>query len=397
MTKTGKIQQWTMEINIDKPFQYRTISGQVAGKVVISSWRTAKIKNIGKANERTPEKQAIFVIEAAYTKRLKQDYYKDIDDAHKGSRIYECMLAEEYDKRLLKKVSKSNPELDHSNLYSQPKLNGMRCLAMGKGLYSRGGEDINSVPHIYDELRRIFDIYPDLVIDGELYNHDLHDDFNELMSIFKKLNPTREDLKKSSEIGQFHIYDLDILYDTSRYNTSTGQIIHKDSLFSERSAALKDIHETFMKSDSMIILTETTKIHNKIELNAMYNDYAARNYEGQMVRDDSPYMNHRTKHILKRKKFHDAEYELVDILQGEGNWEGKAKRAVLRDRKTGEIFGAGILGDMKYCANILSNKDKYIGSETTVNYQVLSPDKNVPIFGRVKEFGRTDNLKFYGK
>ena len=233
--------------------------------------------------------------------------------------------------------------------------------------------------------------------DGELYNHDLHDDFNELMSIFKKLNPTREDLKKSSEIGQFHIYDLDILYDTSRYNTSTGQIIHKDSLFSERSAALKDIHETFMKSDSMIILTETTKIHNKIELDAMYDDYAARNYEGQMVRDDSPYMNHRTKHILKRKKFHDAEYELVDILQGEGNWEGKAKRAVLRDRKTGEIFGAGILGDMKYCANILSNKDKYIGSETTVNYQVLSPDKNVPIFGRVKEFGRTDNLKFYGK
>ena len=79
---------------------------------------------------------------------------------------------------------------------------------------------------------------------------------------------------------------------------------------------------------------------------------------------------------------------MIDILEGKGNWAGKAKRAVLKNTD-GSEFKAGITGTMEFCIDLLKNKAKYIGKKTTVNYQILSPD-GVPIFGRCKEFDRMD-------
>jgi ATP-dependent DNA ligase len=74
-------------------------------------------------------------------------------------------------------------------------------------------------------------------------------------------------------------------------------------------------------------------------LDAAYANCLEEGYEGQMVRLDGPYEQKRSKLLLKRKEFQDAEYDLVRVDEGLGNWAGYGKKAVLR-LPDGREFGA---------------------------------------------------------
>ena len=195
-TSTGATQIWYMEQDNDK---YRTISGQIDGKKVTSAWTLPEPTNVGKKNERLGAAQAEFEIKATYKKKLEKDYHETVDSIEEGAHIYECMLAEKYDEAMESRDHVPN----HSNMYSQPKLNGMRCPARANGLWTRNGKPITAAPHIFEALEEVFGDFPKLVIDGELYNHKFKDDFNEIMSIFKKKKPNTEQLQKAKELGQF--------------------------------------------------------------------------------------------------------------------------------------------------------------------------------------------------
>jgi DNA ligase-1 len=361
-TSTGATQQWQMEI---EGSTYRTISGQVNGKLVTSDWKQAYATNVGRANERNPEEQAIFEVEAQYTKKLERDYHKSIDDISCGSHIFEPMLAYDYKKAILKK----NPPVI-SDCFSQRKLNGLRCIMNNSGVWSRKGKPYVAVPHIYNSLSGAFKKYPNLILDGELYNNLYASNFEELVSVFKQSKPTDEDLKKSEEFGQYHVYDLP---------SHPGN-------FEERFEALKKIVEEI--NSPYIILVETHKLTSQEHCDTLYKQYLAEGYEGQIIRENKVYENKRTWSLLKRKEFMDAEFELVDILEGLGNWSGKAKSALLK-LPNGETFNAGITGTMEFCEKLLKNKDKYIGKPTTVNFFQYTT-AGVPLFPRVKEIARED-------
>ena len=55
------------------------------------------------------------------------------------------------------------------------------------------------------------------------------------------------------------------------------------------------------------------------ELDEYYDTYMEFGYEGQIVRVNGPYENKRSKLLLKRKDFSDAEYLVIDINEGDGN------------------------------------------------------------------------------
>ena len=81
-------------------------------------------------------------------------------------------------------------------LYSQPKLDGIRCIVSwddNNGLVAktRNGKVIDAVPHILNSLELFFINDPDAVLDGELYNHDLKDNFNKITSLVRKQKPVR--------------------------------------------------------------------------------------------------------------------------------------------------------------------------------------------------------------
>ena len=173
-TSSGKVQIWFIE---REGSRYRTTSGQMDGKLVVSEWTQAKTKNTGKSNETSPEEQAISQIESIYEKRLKQSYFESITDIDEET-YFKPMLAAKWKDVKDKITAKS--------VMMQPKLDGMRCIAKADGLWSRNGEPIISAPHIFEAIAPMFVDRPDLILDGELYNHDLKDDFNTIMSCVKK-------------------------------------------------------------------------------------------------------------------------------------------------------------------------------------------------------------------
>ena len=94
-TATGAIQQWNIEYEND---HYRTIYGQVGGKLIITEWTTVKATNVGRANERGISDQASFAANAVWTKKKASGYWEDIKGIDKIAFI-EPMLAQNFKDR----------------------------------------------------------------------------------------------------------------------------------------------------------------------------------------------------------------------------------------------------------------------------------------------------------
>ena len=76
----------------------------------------------------------------------------------------------------------STKPIDYSKpVFMQPKLDGVRCVIQydaGKvTAYSRTGKEWKNIDHILAELCPFFSKHPNVILDGELYNHDFKDDF----------------------------------------------------------------------------------------------------------------------------------------------------------------------------------------------------------------------------
>ena len=107
-----------------------------------------------------------------------------------------------------------------SGLYIQPKLDGVRCIIQAELIkivhydyavlvtaYSRTGKEWKNIDHILKELKPFFAKHPNVILDGELYNHDLKKDFEKIISLVRKTKPTEEDRYEASQKVQFHCYD----------------------------------------------------------------------------------------------------------------------------------------------------------------------------------------------
>lgn len=369
-TSTGATQMWRLEID---GARYRTHSGQHDGAVTTSEWTVCVGKNTGRSNATTPEQQAELEVEAKYVLQMKKGYRKTIKEAQESDR-FQCMLATKFDERKDKiigpngKVLQYDPQRDHNpGVWLQPKLDGLRCIANKDGLWSRQGNKIFTAPHIEALLAPFFEKRPELIFDGELYNHDLKEDFNKIVSLVKKLKPTAEDLKESAELIQYWVYD--------------GLIEDRDERFYIRFH--EDIAPMLDELKSTSICSVPTAYANDIaEINTVYEDWLLDGYEGMMIRLDLPYEQKRSSTLMKRKEFQDAEFELLRVEEGVGNAAGMAKVAHLK-LKNGKTFKADIVGDRDMLRKMLSIAKTVIGKKTTIVFQNYTPD-GVPRFGKLK-------------
>ena len=107
----------------------------------------------------------------------------------------------------------SDKPIDYTKpTFIQPKLDGVRCLIQYDNsaviAYSRTGKVWKNIDHILESLVTFFKKYPDVILDGELYNHAFKDDFESIISMVRKTKPTDEDRSKSRTNVQFHCYDI---------------------------------------------------------------------------------------------------------------------------------------------------------------------------------------------
>jgi len=344
----GKVRTWAMERDGNR---YRTISGLEDGAKTPSGWTTTSPKNTGRANETTPERQAELEVQAEYRKKLDRKYHEDRATVG-GAKFFAPMLAETF---------KGWGKLaDTAGVSSQPKLDGIRCIATREGLFTRQGKRIVSCPHIEEALHGLFAATPHVVLDGELYNHALREDFNTIASLVRQTKPTAEDLTKSAAMVQYHVYDMPV--------TDSIRAVRFDDRFNRLCVCLPHPQPCVV----LVFPVPATQSFLDADLAA----FLAAGYEGQMVRLNAPYeAGKRSKSLLKRKEFQDAEFPVVRLEEGNGNWAGYAKRAVLR-LPDGREFGAGIKGSQEFTKGLLAKPSP---KTATIRYFALTPD-GIPRF-----------------
>jgi DNA ligase-1 len=215
---------------------------------------------------------------------------------------------------------------------------------------------------------------PDLIFDGELYNHQFKHDFNKITSLVKKTKPTLSDLEASKHLIEYHIYDL-----PSSNKSFDGRLEDLQDLIS-------DLFNCF--SSSSVVYVTTQEVNNQKELDEFYHDWMEEGYEGQMIRTNSNYENKRSKTLLKRKEFSDDEFKILAVNEGTGKLAGRVGHMMFKS-KSGHYFSSTVNGTQEYLSELWEQRDELIGKFATVKYFNLTPD-GVPRFPKVINIDRID-------
>jgi DNA ligase-1 len=298
-----------------------TVNHGLEGGRIQEDWAYCYGKNIGKANETTPEQQAVLKCEAMYRKKVERDGYKySLDDE---DTLIAPMLSLDYTK-----VPHRVP--DNETLFLSPKLDGVRCLWIpGKGLQSRKGK-FYKIPHIEALLKDT-----NVILDGELWLESYP--LNEIVSAVKKPNMLTPKL-------QFHIFDV------------VSEMQFTSRLFKYKNE-VKRINSPFIQAVPQAC-------RNKSEIEESHRYYLSLSYEGTMIRvPEFPYQHTRSASLFKYKDFQEAEYFVTGVsIDKEGN-------GVLEF----EGFKARCRGTDEYRRHQVDHPNEYIGKLATIRYFALTP------------------------
>lgn len=370
-TSTGAIQQWKISVldqrGSDTAAVIFTEHGQVDGKIQTTSDIITEGKNIGKKNETAPKQQAESEAQSKWEKQKKKGYVESIEDAQndKTDDLIEGgvvpMLAQSFNKHGHK---------IKFPCYVQPKLDGLRCIAVIEDgavtLWSRTRKPIDSCPHIVQELEAIFE-GQNLILDGELYNHDYKANFEKIVSLVRQEEPDPEHY-----LVQYHIYDM-----------------VADSPFRDRYSTLRNWLE-WQDQSSSLRLVETGVVQSEDGVMGFFDGFKGLGYEGAMLRNmDSKYVNKRSYDLQKVKEFDDAEFDIIGIDEGRGKLAGHVGAFRCRT-EGGKEFLAKMSGETIRLRDYFLNHSLWAGKRLTVQYQGLTGKEGVPRFPvglRIREEG----------
>ena len=259
-----------------------------------------------------------------------------------------------------------NSRVDWSQpVYIQPKLDGVRCLikrvsdfpgqenlaSFSVKAYSRTGKEFKNVRHITNALKGFFLHSPDVVLDGELYNHKLKNDFEKIISLVRKQKPTDTDRRDAQHLVQFHVYDYfdGVMYDS--YDTRRDQLI------------CSNIY------DAQIKYVHADRVHSYEAARDFHAAYLSEGYEGSIIRLDGLYKHGRSYDLMKFKDFSDTEATIIGYELGKGKRTGTLGKFLMLDDE-GVRFGCppGKGYSYKDLANMLLNINDYIGQRATFTY-----------------------------
>jgi len=251
----------------------------------------------------------------------------------------------------------NNKPIVYNKISMQPKLDGVRCVIQREGddmafvvkAYSRTGKEWLNINHILDELAPFFANNPNVILDGELYNHDFKDDFEKIISMVRKTKPTEQDRLESEYQVQFHCYD--IIDETLTFEERNYFI----SKHVKPSYCIKHVKTQAVATESM------SKVIHQQNLDA--------GYEGSILRTNDVYQCKRSHSLRKFKDFSDDEATIVGYVDGKGKRKGTLGKFIMQDDE-GVEFGCppGKGFTYKDMKDMLSNIHDYIGARATFTY-----------------------------
>ena len=246
-----------------------------------------------------------------------------------------------------------NSRIDFTRpIYIQAKLDGVRCLFTKDGAFSRNGKQFMNLRHIEMALKPFFAEQPDVVLDGELYNHKLKHDFEKIISLVRKQKPTDEDRLDAQHLVQFHIYDYfdGVVYDN--YQTRMQLLVNAGFY----DAQIKHVASLLVDS------------YNYARV--QHEEFLSLGYEGSIIRNgDGIYKHGRSYDLMKFKDFSDTEATIIDYVTGKGKRTGTLGKFIMQD-DDGVVFGCppGKGYSYKDLKIMLKNVDSFIGKRATFTY-----------------------------
>ena len=272
----------------------------------------------------------------------------------------------------------SDKPIDYTKpVFMQPKLDGVRCLIQYNKLncgehevvaYSRTGKQWKNIAHICVALKPFFKQNPNVILDGELYNHALRDDFEKIISCVRKTKPTAIDRAESRRLVQFHCYDIvdetmkfedryKFLFNNLRDYYGVRTVVYYKGIFSETQA--KTVH--------------------KMNLEA--------GYEGSILRLNDVYQCKRSHSLRKFKDFHDAEAVIVDWVEGKGKRKGTIGKFVAIDND-GNKFGMPVMDNFKKLQTMFKEMQSWVGLEATFTYfeRTKAGSYRHPLFKAIRNY-----------
>lgn len=269
------------------------------------------------------------------------------------------MLAETFDS-----------SIDITGFTFSPKLDGIRALSCltedGVILSSRNGKLFEGFSLIRKQLSILFEKYPEVMLDGELYTDQLS--FNKISGIVrsKKRHQICDQRQSEEHLIEYHIFDM----------------VDTDLTFRERYQRLQlyidELQKEFPVNALKIKLVPVEFALTDRDLPYYLEKYTSQGYEGVIMRDpNSIYKFRRTFSLLKHKLMKDSEFEITDVISGTGT---DANTAIfICKTKRDKLFNVRPRGSITERKEMLRNRQELIGKMLTVRYQELS-EFGVPRF-----------------
>jgi len=275
----------------------------------------------------------------------------------------------------------SDKPIDYTKpVFMQPKLDGVRCLiqrepafpgqaelaSFNVKAYSRTGKEWKNIDHILQSLKPFFFYNPDVILDGELYNHALRDDFEKIISCVRKTKPTAVDRAESRRLVQFHCYD----------------IVDETLTFEERYKFVFDN----LRDSYGVRTVETTKVVKGME-NLQHSQNLEAGYEGSILRLNDVYQCKRSHSLRKFKDFHDAEATLTDWVEGKGKRKGTIGKFMAIDAD-GNEFGMPVMDNFKKLQTMFDEMKTWVGKEATFTYfeRTKAGSYRHPLFKAIRDY-----------
>ena len=259
-----------------------------------------------------------------------------------------------------------------NNVYIQPKLDGVRCVIQYDNnevkAYSRTGKEWKNIEHILFNLKPWFILNPNVILDGELYNHDYKDNFEQIISMVRKTKPTHEARLESAKNVQFHCYD----------------IIEETKTFEERN---KFITQVVQRNHCIKHVTTNRVYKHEEALNIHYDANLANGYEGSILRTNDLYACKRSHNLRKFKDFHDDEAMILDWVEGKGKRKGTIGKFMAQD-SVGNVFGMPVMDKFKYLQDNFEEMKTWVGKLATFTYfeRTKANSYRHPLFKCIRDY-----------
>lgn len=357
-TNTGAIQGWSISVQDNV---ITTVHGQVDGKLQTTSDTIHEGKNLGKANATTPETQALAEAEAKWTKQLKKGYVQSLEDA-KAGRVDEVIEGGVPPMLAPNKVFPQDKNLAKKIVFPaavQPKLDGMRCIAIVENgvatLWTRTRKRIHTVPHIVEALEKRFP-GTDVKLDGELYNHDYRNSFEDLLSLLRGDEPDAEGRYLAAE---YHVYDIPV----------------EDLAFMHRT---RKVAELLQGAEKPLVVVPTHEAGTLQEALKLQEQFEEQEFEGAMIRNmlGAYEPGKRSSHLQKMKTFVDSEFKIIRAEDGRGKDAGTVAKFVCVTAE-GKEFGVRLKATYARRRELMEHPEQWQGKALTVSYKRFTSD-NIP-------------------